>query len=136
LPAIISYIALVYIVHLEAMKLGLKGLKKPTTTLTVAQRLSNFLLGFLFMAVLSIIVYFGLGWVKVAFPDMTFGTVVALFLTAYLLLLRVAAKRPDLALDDPNSPLEVLPRAWDVAVTGFHFLLPIVVLIWCILIER
>jgi TRAP-type uncharacterized transport system fused permease subunit len=29
LPAIISYIALVYIVHLEACKMGLKGMEKP-----------------------------------------------------------------------------------------------------------
>jgi TRAP-type uncharacterized transport system fused permease subunit len=28
-PALISYIALVYIVHLEALKLGLKGMQKP-----------------------------------------------------------------------------------------------------------
>jgi TRAP-type uncharacterized transport system fused permease subunit len=30
----------------------------------------------------------------------------------------------------------VLPRPRDVAITGLHFLLPIVMLIWCILIER
>jgi TRAP-type uncharacterized transport system fused permease subunit len=29
-----------------------------------------------------------------------------------------------------------LPRAGEVAVTGLHFLLPIVVLLWCILVER
>ena len=71
LPAVISYIALVYIVHLEAMKLGLKGLQKPSTALTAAQKLSNFLLGFLAMAVLAGVVYFGLGWIKTAFPDLT-----------------------------------------------------------------
>ncbi len=136
LPAIISYIALVYIVHLEAMKMGLKGMQKPTTTLTVAQRLSNFMLGFILMAVLAAGVYYGLGWIKVAFPDMTFTTAVTLFLIAYIILVRLAAKQPDLKVDDPNAPLEVLPKAWDVAVTGFHFLLPIIVLIWCILIER
>jgi TRAP-type uncharacterized transport system fused permease subunit len=32
LPAIISYVALVYIVHLEACKMGLKGMEKPVTT--------------------------------------------------------------------------------------------------------
>ena len=136
LPAVISYIALVYIVHLEAMKLGLKGLQKPSTTLTAAQKLSNFLLGFLAMAVLAGAVYFGLGWIKTAFPDITFTVAAALFGFAYLVLVRFAAKQPDLPVDEPDTPLEVLPRAWDVAITGFHFLLPIVVLIWCILIER
>jgi len=52
------------------------------------------------------------------------------------LLVRMAAKHPDLLVDDPNSPIDVLPRPWEVAVTGLHFLLPIVILIWCILLER
>lgn len=136
LPALISYIALVYIVHLEALKLGLKGLQKPPATMTLARKLSGVLLGFILMAVLASVVYYGLGWIKVAFPDMTFATATLLFLAAYAVLLIVAARHPDLEMDDPNAPMDVLPRAWDVAVTGFYYLLPIVILIWCILIER
>ena len=92
LPALISYIALVYIVHLEALKLGLKGLQKPPATMTLARKLSGVLLGFLLMAVLASAVYYGLGWVKVVFPDMTFATASLLFLLAYLVLLIVAAR--------------------------------------------
>lgn len=136
LPAVISYIALVYIVHLEALKLGLKGMERPTVTGTVAQRLSGVLFGFIAMAVLAGVVYYGLGWIKTAFPAMTFWTASGLFALAYVLLVQRAARHPDLAMDDPNAPMEVLPRPWDVAVTGFHFILPIIVLIWCILIER
>lgn len=136
LPAVISYIALVYIVHLEALKLGLKGMERPPALVGIAQRLSGVLFGFIAMAVLAAAVYFGLGWIKVAFPNLTFATAVLLFGAAYLFLVYVASQRPDLEVDDPNAPMEVLPRPWDVAVTGFHFLLPIVILLWCILIER
>lgn len=136
LPALISYIALVYIVHLEALKLGLKGMERPTITGTVAQRLSGVLFGFIAMAVLAAAVYYGLGWIKTAFPNMTFWTAAGLFTLAYVLLVQRAAKHPDLEMDDPNAPMEVLPRPWDVAITGFHYILPIVVLIWCILVER
>ena len=136
LPALISYIALVYIVHLEALKLGLKGMERPTVTGTIAQRLASVLFGFIAMAVLATAVYYGLGWIKTAFPSMTFLTAMGLFALAYLVLVNLAARHPDLEMDDPNSPMEVLPRPWDVAVTGFHYILPIVVLIWCILIER
>ncbi|MEO1746916.1 MAG: TRAP transporter fused permease subunit, partial [Pseudomonadota bacterium] len=136
LPALISYIALIYIVHLEALKLGLKGMEKPSVTTTVAQRLIGFLTGFLALVVLGAVVYFGLGWIKTALPGFGFWAGVVLFLAAYLALLRIAAMRPDLPVDDPNADLEVLPRAGDVAVTGLHFLLPIIVLLWCILIER
>ncbi|WP_157018013.1 TRAP transporter permease [Mesorhizobium xinjiangense] len=136
LPAVISYIALVYIVHLEALKLGLKGLERPTVTGTLARRLSGVLLGFIAMAVLAGAVYYGLGWIKTAFPGMTFWTAAVLFLVAYLILLYTAARHPDLELDDPNAPMDVLPRAGEVAVTGLYFVLPIVILIWCILVER
>jgi TRAP transporter 4TM/12TM fusion protein len=136
LPAAISYIALVYIVHLEAMKLGLEGLKKPPSHVTLAQKLIGVLTGFLGMGVLAVAVYYGLGWVKTAFPGMTLWAGVALFLLAYLVLVTIAAKRPDLEVDDPNAPMLELPRAGEVALTGLHFLLPIVVLLWCILVER
>jgi TRAP transporter 4TM/12TM fusion protein len=104
LPAAISYIALVYIVHLEAMKLGLEGLKKPPATVTLAQKLIGVLTGFLGMAALAVAVYYGLGWVKTAFPNMTLWAGVALFLIAYLVLVTIAAKRPDLEVDDPDAP--------------------------------
>ncbi len=136
LPAVISYIALVYIVHLESLKLGLEGMRRPTPVGTLAQRLSGVLFGFIAMAFLAGVVYYGFGWIKTAFPHLTFGVAVALFLTLYLFLLVAASKYPDLPVDDPEAETLELPRPWDVAITGFHFLLPIVILIWCILIER
>ena len=124
-----------YIVHLESLKLGLQGLQKPTPLGTAASRLSGVLFGFLFMAVLATAVYFGLGWVKSAFPGMGVKAAALIFLVAYLILLINASRHPDLEMDT-STDTQVLPRAWDVAVTGFHFILPIIVLIWCILIER
>ncbi len=44
LPAIISYIALVYIVHLEAEKMGLEGLPRSGPARTLAQKLAAFAL--------------------------------------------------------------------------------------------
>ncbi|MBI1384313.1 MAG: TRAP transporter fused permease subunit [Rhizobiales bacterium] len=136
LPAVISYIALVYIVHIEALKMGLKGLERPTPLGTLAARLSSVLFGFLAMMVLAVVVYYGLGWIKTAVPGLTLATVAILFLLAYLVCLWLAARHPDLEMDDPNAPLLALPRPWEVAVTGFHFVLPIVILLWCVLVER
>ncbi len=136
LPAVISYIALFYIVHLEALKLDLQGLPRPPSSLTFARKLMGVLAGFIGMTILGVVVYYGLGWIKVAFPDIAFGIVVVLFLAAYLFLLRLAARYPDLVVDDPNAPITELPRPGATALTGLHFFLPIVVLIWCILIER
>ncbi len=135
-PALISYIALVYIVHLEALKLGLKGLPKPDTGRTKVQSLMLFVGGFLATMILFGLVYYGLGWVKTAFPDMTFTTVIALFLLAYVALAWKAAQYPDLEPDDPNAPITELPRAGQVAITGLYYIIPIILLIWLIMIER
>ena len=43
---LVSYIALVYIVHLGASKVGLKGLEKSTSTLRIGIRLLRVLLGY------------------------------------------------------------------------------------------
>ncbi len=136
LPALISYIALVYIVHLEALKLDLSGLEKPPSHITVMQKLIGFLFGFLAFVALGAIVYYGLGWISTAFPGMTIFGAAGIFLIAYLILINISARRPELTMDDPNAPLLVLPRPGEVAMTGLYFLLPIIVLLWCILIER
>ncbi|MGB1239457.1 MAG: TRAP transporter permease, partial [Pseudomonadales bacterium] len=63
LPALISYIALVYIVHLEALKAGMQGLTRAPATSSVLRRSASFLLGFLVTCVLAIASYYGLAWV-------------------------------------------------------------------------
>ncbi|MFT6302993.1 MAG: TRAP transporter 4TM/12TM fusion protein [Granulosicoccus sp.] len=136
LPALISYIALVYIVHLEALKLDLVGLEKPPSHITGMQKIIGFLFGFLAFVALGGIVYYGLGWISTAFPGMTFWAAAGIFLLAYAILITISARRDDLKMDDPNAPLLVLPRPGEVAMTGLYYLLPIIVLLWCILIQR
>ena len=135
-PALVSYIALVYIVHLEALKLDLKGLPKPVSTRSISQKLLGFLTGFLFMVGLTAAVYFGLGWIKEAAPDQAFMIISVGVAAAYLWLLWVASRRPDLEVDDPNAPITELPPVGETAKTGYYYILPIVVLIWCIVVER
>ncbi|MFQ5568016.1 MAG: TRAP transporter permease, partial [Paracoccaceae bacterium] len=135
-PALVSYIALVYIVHLEALKMGLKGLPKHPSTATLATKGILFLSGFLGVAALGAGVYYGLGWIKVALPESAFAIVSAGAAITYLVLLWLASRHPDLVIDDPNAPIEELPRAGATAITGLYFILPIVILIWCIVVER
>ncbi|HHQ4491815.1 TPA: TRAP transporter permease, partial [Aeromonas hydrophila] len=65
LPATISYIALLYIVHLEALKLGMQpiGDHQPKPWL---RRLTGFAFGAALISGLSMAVYYGLGWLKPA----------------------------------------------------------------------
>ena len=68
LPAIISYIALLYIVHLEALKANMVGLPRRGTA-TAGQRLMSFAMTVAGFIVLSGAVYWGIGWIKTAMGD-------------------------------------------------------------------
>ena len=135
-PALVSYIALVYIVHLEACKMNLQGLPRHPSTKTLANKVIGFLSGFIGIAILGIAVYYGLGWIKQVMPDNAFLAVVVLCSVAYLILLFMASRHPDLTVDEPDAPITELPHAGATAITGLYYILPIVILIWCIIIER
>jgi TRAP transporter 4TM/12TM fusion protein len=132
LPAIISYVALVYIVHLEACKLGLKGMKKPVTK-TFQQKVLAAVFTFLFIIIIGGVTYYGLGWIKVVAGEATFPIVCVLLLVAYLALVKFACKVPEL---DASKEIKELPLLGPTAQAGYYFLLPIVVLMWCLVVER
>ena len=132
-PALVSYIALVYIVHLEAVKLDLKGLRKPPSSLTFATKIIGFLGGFIGIALLGLFVYFGMGWIKLVAPNAAFAVVAVFCFLLYLVLLWFASREPDLPVE---SRLDELPRVGPTAITGLYYVLPIIILIWCIVIER
>jgi TRAP transporter 4TM/12TM fusion protein len=136
LPAIISYIALVYIVHLEACKMGLEGLERTGVAKTMAQKLMGYAFSIAIVSGLALGTYYGLGWLKVLFGDYTVYGMAVVFVIAYLGLIKWAALYPDLTIDDPEAPLLELPDPGPVAKTGYYFGLPVVVLIWCLMIER
>lgn len=136
LPAIISYIALVYIVHLEAEKMGLEGLPRSGPKKSLAQKMASFALGVLVFCVLSLAIYYGLGWIKPLLGDYSLPGMMVLFFIAYLMLLKWASLYPDLTVDDPDAPFTELPLPGPVAKTGAYYILPVVVLIWNLMIER
>jgi TRAP transporter 4TM/12TM fusion protein len=132
LPAIISYIALVYIVHLEALKMGLEGMEKPVTK-TLAQKLLGFVMAFLFMVIMGGATYYGIGWIKTLAGGATIYIVSVLLFVSYILLLAYACKVPEL---DASTEIDKLPVLGPTAQAGYYFLLPVVVLMWCLTVER
>ncbi len=136
LPALISYIALVYIVHLEAQKMGLRGLERVEPASPILMTLLKIASYILVVTGLAIAVYYGLGWIKTVAPDFAFLIVCSLLAVAYLKLIQRVAKFPDLEMDDPNSPVTTLPLRKPTVNAGLHFLLPVVVLMWCLMVEQ
>jgi len=134
-PALISYIALFYIVHLEAMKMKLQGLprREPlpwqkamvSTTMTISG-----------LVILSAIVYWGFGWIKDLAGDAAFIIVGALMLGAYVAIVRFSACYPELHMDKPDEKMEYLPEIGPTLKSGLHFLLPVAALVWNLMVEQ
>lgn len=135
LPALISYVALIYIVHLEACKLKMKGIERPNRP-TLAQRLLNWVVILLALSVLTFIVYYGIGWLKVVLGEAAVWVLGPLLLLVYIGLVWYSTRFPELEQDDPESDMETLPEVAPTVKTGLYFLLPVVVLVWCLTVER
>lgn len=135
LPAVISYIALVYIVHLESVKAGMAGMKTHAGAKT-----SIFLGGIKISLLLSVFgaSYFILTGLKRFITNETALTaaVIALILAAYFWLLRMAAGKKELVADDPSQPLACAPAFSEVWPTGAYFGLPVFALVWFLMVER
>ena len=136
LPAVISYIALVYIVHLEALKAGMQGLERPYTPKPIIQRLlvSAFIIACI--SALSFAVYYGMGWLRPAFPNSAGYIIFAALTAVYVGLLYIGSREEPLVLDDPNEPVTRLPLPGPTVRSGLHFILPIVVLVWALMVDR
>ena len=132
LPALISYVALVYIVHLEACKANMKGLPRRSPP-NFIRSLMTFLLIIIGLSILTAIVYFGLGWMKTAFGEATLYVATVLLMISYVALVAYGCRFPELP-----TTLEIteLPEAAPTIKAGLYFLLPVVVLVWCLTVER
>jgi len=131
LPAIISYIALIYIVHLEAMKANMKGMPRPFKMDSKAKLIGILsviiVLGFLIWVLPPIV-----NFIKQSAGDNTFAVILALITVSYVSLLYVSSKVPDLSHDD----IVELPEVGPTVKAGLHYLLPVVVLVWLLTVER
>ncbi len=136
LPALISYIALVYIVHLEALKANMQGLPTSNPARPFLNKVIGFLTGLILLMALSFAVYYGLGWLKPVLGDATPWVIAVGLTVVYVLLLKLGAKYPELELDDPSSQVLTLPQTRPTVMVGLHYILPVIVLVWCLMVER
>lgn len=135
LPALISYIALIYIVHLESCKANLQGLPRLEPPSPLLMSLLRFCSVILTLCLLFFAVYYGLGWLQSAFPQQAFIMVLLLLLSAYVLLIRRVAQFPDLNMQD-DKEMTVLPAIRPTVNAGLHYLLPVALLIWFLMVEQ
>ena len=132
IPAVISYIALIYIVHLEALKQDMPALGPAKSLLSM---LLKALAGFVVAGILFTGLIYGVRGIQAFAPAVADPVVLALVAVAYVFAVREAAKREDLTPDQTLVGEVKLPTLGKVFPTGLHFLLPIVVLVWFLMVE-
>ena len=132
LPAIISYIALVYIVHLEAMKAGMQGLPR-VHLMGVKGKLIGLSSVLIVLGALVWILPPVVDVVKSVTGDFSFWSFALMLTVAYLGLLWYASRYPDL---DTSHEINELPPVGPTVKAGLHYLLPVLVLVWLLTVER
>jgi TRAP transporter 4TM/12TM fusion protein len=132
LPAVLSYIALMYLVHLEAVKAGMQGQQRSWRG-AWWRRLLNGGLMLAGTALFFLLAYAIVGSINTLFGDWSFFFNSLLILALYLLLIYCEV-RCDLAR---KQELDREPMtAGQALLGGLHYLLPILVLVWCLMLLR
>ncbi|WP_019614524.1 TRAP transporter permease [Psychromonas ossibalaenae] len=136
IPAIAAYLTFLYIMHLEALKANLKGIKRTVLPAPWKIRLLRAGITLSSLFILAGVVYFGLNLIQSVLGDTAVFVISILVLGAYIGLAAHSAKYPDLEVDDPTKPVESLPELGPTVKSGLHFLLPVIILVWCLMVEQ
>ncbi|WP_372573900.1 TRAP transporter permease [Ruegeria jejuensis] len=134
LPAAISYIALVYIVHLEAVKRNMPTLGN--RVVSMGRTIGGMAIFFVGFAALCYGVQYPIKAIIAVIPGASGLVLSALVVLVYLLLLKLAAGVKDLVPDDPNAKEVELPVIAEIYKAGLYYLLPIIVLVYFLMIEQ
>jgi TRAP transporter 4TM/12TM fusion protein len=135
LPALISYVALFYIVHLEALKHDLQPLVRKRIP-SWRERVIGWGLGLSGTLLALGAVYVLIKGVQQAAGPAAGWALAALALVSYLALMAYASRHPAMPVDDPTAPQIHLPEPWPTVRAGLHFFIPIIVLLWCLMVEE
>jgi len=134
LPAVLSYVGLFYIVHLEALKMDMKPLirRDPKPWQQRALHLGLGVAGSVALMGLLYLLFTGL---RMLLGSAAPVAIAAAMVGLYLLAIREAAGCPDLPQDiDIDQPKAL--ETWPTLRAGLHYLIPIGTLIWCLMVEE
>ena len=134
LPAVLSYIGLLYIVHLEALKLGMQPLVRRTPR-PVGDKLLRLGIGLSGSVIVVAVLYYLFAALKAVLGEAAPWAIGAVMVALYGVSIHAAARSPDLPEDiDIDNPRAL--DTWPTVRAGLHFLMPIGTLIWCLMVEE
>ena len=135
LPAIISYIALFYIVHLEALKYDMQPIKRDRIA-PWTERLVGWGLGWGGTAAVIGAIYFLIQGVRALAGEHAGWVLAGMCVVAYVALMAYSSRYPDIPVDDPTKEITHLPDTWPVVRAGLYFFIPLIILVWMMTVEE
>jgi TRAP transporter 4TM/12TM fusion protein len=135
LPAILAYVSLFYIVHLEAVKAGMKGMPRRPSPLKGRLLGWGFTIAGTFIVV-QLCMWLS-AWLPRIFGEAATGLAGLLVLAAYIACVWYATRWFDqvdpTAEIDPATMTE-LPPTMPTVLSGVFYILPVFVLVWCLMV--
>ncbi|MDL2216748.1 TRAP transporter permease [Desulfovibrio sp. OttesenSCG-928-M14] len=131
IPAILAYASLLYIVHIEACKLGMEGIAR-TRKPMLGKLLSWGITISSFVVVMGAI-YYLTAWIPTIFGNNAWIVFSILLGAGYIGMLMLSLRFPELPEDDSDALMN-LPAATPILFSGLYYLMPIATLVWCLMI--
>lgn len=136
LPAIISYIALVYIVHLEAAKNNFEILPRgyqPSPLKIFLMRLAITIIGIVLFAFIAFTI---VNFLKLFLGKGMIWLVALVSAIVHVALVAYCSRYKEL---DPDASPDIqipLPRSGPIFLSGLYYLLPVILLVWLLMVEK
>ena len=130
-PAILAYSSLLYIVHIEACKMGMEGLARPHRPLSYKLIRWGITISSLLIIMGSL--YYLTAWIPMVFGAKSWIIFSLLLLIGYFGLLFLSFRFPELPEGDTEALMH-LPAAAPILFSGLYFLLPIATLVWGLMV--
>ncbi|MDR1486941.1 MAG: TRAP transporter permease [Deltaproteobacteria bacterium] len=131
-PALLAYFSLLYIVHIEAVKLGMEGVSKPNRG-PLFGRLLRMGLMLSSSVVIVCLVYYFLAWIPGVCGSYSWLAFAAFLIIGYFALLYVSLLFPDLPLNDLEALLQ-FKSSLPIIFSGLYYLMPTATLVWGLMV--
>ena len=129
-PAILAYVSLLFIVHLESCKMGLKGVPREST---FKQRAIGWGITISAIFILANIIKFLMGWMPEAIGSAAIPVTLVVMLVGYFACIYCSSFYPEIVEENADS-LAKLPPVGSTLLSGLHYLLPLITLIICLVV--
>ena len=130
LPAAVAYIALLAMIRSQAVDADLAALSRAPAKHAASMAYLRLAIGLILITAAAALAVHGREPLSGTTPGGGTGAMWALWLAAYLVLICVAARRPDFERDIPDGPVPELGSFGATAMTGLYHLLPLAMFFW------